>query len=57
MEDFEQSYKKWHAYWSYLKSGIRIFGCLAVVLFNAELFVLALSFLFAELVGIIEEWV
>lgn len=57
MENFEESYKKWHAYWSYLKSAMRIVGCLAVIAFGMDLFVLAAAFLMAEIVGVIEEWV
>lgn len=57
MSDFEKGYKSWHTYWSYLKSAMRIFGCLAVIIFGMDIFVLAVSLLLAEIVGVVEEWV
>lgn len=57
MENFEENYKKWHTYWSYLKSGLRIFGCIAVIFFGLDIIALAAFLLVAELVGIVEEWV
>jgi hypothetical protein len=56
--EFENNYKNWHTYWSYLKSAIRIAGCITVlwyVPFNDMLACLAFSFLLAELIGILEE--
>ena len=57
MSDFEDRYRKWHTYMSYVKSAIRIvaFGGLAAGFFVAE--ITAVLLLIAELVGIAEEWV
>ena len=57
MSDFEDRYRKWHTYMSYVKSAIRIvaFGGLAAGYFVAV--VTAVLLLVAELVGIAEEWV
>jgi hypothetical protein len=56
--DFENKYKNWHTYWSYLKSAIRISGCVTVmwmVPFGEMINCLAFSFFLAELIGILEE--
>lgn len=60
MNDFTESYKGWHTYWSYLKSGIRIAACVMVLALFPWLSgagILAMGFFLAELVGIVEEWV
>ena len=60
MSDFENRYRKWHTYMSYIKSTVRIGGCVAVLYLTpfADLIsCIAFSFLIAELIGIAEEWV
>ena len=60
MSDFENRYRKWHTYMSYIKSAVRIGGCVAVlylVPFADLISCIAFSFLIAELIGIAEEWV
>lgn len=60
MSDFEQKYRTWHTWMSYLKSGIRILGCVSAVIVanpTTAIFALAFSFFLAELVGIAEEMV
>lgn len=58
MSDFENKYRTWHTYLSYLKSAIRLFTCLGVMLFaDSYLFVLAFGLFLAEIIGIAEEWV
>ena len=57
--DFESNYRKWHTYLSYIKSTIRIVGCMAILWignFTDLAFVLAFTFLIAEIIGIAEEW-
>lgn len=59
-DDFENKYRNWHTYWSYLKSAIRIAGCLTVMYYapyGELLSILACTFFFAELIGILEEFV
>ncbi|CAB5220997.1 hypothetical protein UFOVP245_57 [uncultured Caudovirales phage] len=59
-DDFENKYRNWHTYWSYLKSTIRIAGCLTVLWiapFGELISCLAFSFFIAELIGILEEFV
>ena len=57
MSDFENNYRTWHTYLSYLKSAIRLFTCLGVMVFSEVnlLFVLAFGLFFAEIIGIVEE--
>ena len=60
MSDFETNYHKWHTYMSYIKSTVRIGGCVAVLYlapFADLISCIAFSFLIAELIGIAEEWV
>lgn len=57
MSDFEQKYKDWHTYWSYLKSALRLVGCMGVIVGGQGLLFLAGAFLLAEIVGVVEEWV
>lgn len=61
MSDFENKYKTWHTRLSYIKSAVRIGGCLGVIaITHATLLpvtILATTFLVAELIGIAEEWV
>lgn len=60
MSEFETKYRKWHTYMSYIKSAIRIAGCVVVLYLApfAELIsCLAFSFFIAELIGILEEWI
>lgn len=61
MSDFENKYKTWHTRLSYIKSAIRIGGCIGVIFItHATLLpvtILASSFLVAEIIGIAEEWV
>jgi len=45
---------KWHLYLSYLKSLIRISGCLLSLIFK-EWSILAISFGIAEILGVLEE--
>jgi hypothetical protein len=60
MSDFENKYRVWHKYMSYIKSSVRIAGCVAIMWvgnFSDLAFGLAFAFLIAELIGIAEEWV
>ena len=57
MSNFENDYKNWHGFWSFIKSGIRIVACLGVVALGFTLEMFALLFLAAELVGVIEEMI
>jgi hypothetical protein len=60
MSDFENNYRIWHTYMSYIKSAVRIAGCATVLWIApfAELICcLAFAFLVAEIIGIVEEWV
>lgn len=60
MNDFENKYRNWHTSCSYVKSAIRIAGCVTVMLmvpFGEMINCLAFSFFLAELVGILEEFV
>lgn len=61
MNDFESKYKTWHTHLSYVKSAIRIGGCIAVIFIThatmLPLTIFAATFLLAEVVGIVEEWV
>lgn len=60
MSDFENRYRKWHTYMSYIKSTVRIGGCVAVLYlapFTDLISCIAFSFLVAEIIGIAEEWV
>jgi len=45
---------KWHLYLSYLKSIIRISGCSLSLIYN-EWSILAISFVIAEVLGVLEE--
>jgi hypothetical protein len=53
---FENNYKTWHKYTSYIKSGIRFVACGATVL-TGSVYILAIGLFIAELVGVVEEWV
>lgn len=55
--EFEKKYKLWHGYWSFIKSAIRIVGCIGVVCAGWDLTHLAIALGVAEGVGIIEEWI
>ena len=60
MSDFENRYRKWHTYMSYIKSTVRIGGCVTVLYmtsFTDLISCIAFSFLVAEIIGIAEEWV
>lgn len=60
MSDFEENYRKWHTFMSFIKSAVRIVGCLIVVSMTdwaSAINILAFSLLLAEVVGIAEEWV
>lgn len=61
MNDFETKYKTWHTRLSYMKSAVRIGGCIGVIFItHATLLpvtILATTFLAAEIIGVIEEWV
>lgn len=61
MSDFETKYKTWHTRLSYMKSAVRIGGCIGVIFItHATLLpvtILASTLLAAEIIGIIEEWV
>jgi hypothetical protein len=60
MSDFEQNYRKWHTYMSYIKSAVRIAACIIVLWvapFTDLISYLAFGFLIAEIIGIAEEWV
>ena len=60
MSDFENRYRKWHTYMSYVKSAIRIAACLTVLWiapFTELISCLAFGFFIAEVIGILEEWV
>ena len=60
MNDFESRYRTWHTYMSYIKSAIRIAGCVTVmwmVPFGEMINCLAFSLFIAELIGIAEECV
>jgi hypothetical protein len=62
MDSFEEKYQKVHKRLSFIKSGIRIAAC-ALVLFlpGASVFgligILALGFMIAEFIGILEEMI
>ena len=56
-DDFEKKYKMWHGYWSFVKSAIRIVGCLGVILSGWTVYELAIALGIAEVVGIVEEWI
>lgn len=58
MSEFEQRYRTWHTKMSYIKSAIRIAGCITVLWiapFTDLISCLAFSFLLAEIIGIAEE--
>jgi hypothetical protein len=61
MSNFEDKYRNWHTKLSYMKSAVRIGGCIGVIVItHATLLpvtILAASFLAAEIIGIAEEWV
>jgi hypothetical protein len=61
MNTFEDKYRNWHTKLSYMKSAVRIGGCAGVIFItHATLLpvtILAASFLAAEIIGIVEEWV
>lgn len=60
MSDFENNYRKWHTLMSYIKSTVRIAGCVTVLWlapFTDLISCLAFAFLIAELIGVAEEWV
>ena len=48
-----ESYSKWHTYWSYLKSAIRIAACVAGSYGSVVWFAIGMGI--AECVGILEE--
>jgi hypothetical protein len=54
--DMKQPDPRLHQYVSFIKSGVRIVGCIVAV-HTASIFPLAIAFLVAELVGIYEELV
>lgn len=45
---------KWHLYISVLKSLLRIFGCIAVIV-KTDIMFFSISFIAAEVLGILEE--
>lgn len=55
--NFENKYKSWHGYWSYVKSSLRLIGCASVIWFGYDILYLAAFLFVAELLGIVEEWV
>ena len=55
-DDFEKKYKLWHGYWSFVKSAIRIAGCIGVFYAGWGIKEFALAMGVAEVVGIVEEW-
>jgi hypothetical protein len=57
VSDFENNYRKWHTYMSYVKSAIRIIAFAGLALSFTDARVTASLLLIAELVGIAEEWV
>jgi hypothetical protein len=54
--EFESKYNTWHKYTSYIKSCIR-FGACGATLITGSVYILAIGFFIAELVGVAEEWV
>ncbi len=60
MSNFEDKYKNWHQKTSYIKSAVRMAGCVIALalLPNVNLSVLSLvvCLFVAELLGIVEEW-
>lgn len=56
MSDFESKYNTWHKYTSYVKSGIRLGAC-GATLITGSVYILAVGFFIAEIVGVVEEWV
>lgn len=58
MSSLEENYKTWHTKVSYWKSAVRIAGCAFALWFTTYgIAILAVTLLFAELLGIIEEWI
>lgn len=62
MSNFEENYKKKHRRYSLIKSAVRIGSCLAVILvplgsIEANVAVLAIGFLVAEVLGVAEEMI
>jgi hypothetical protein len=57
LSDFEDRYRKWHTYMSYVKSAIRIVAFAGLALSMTDARVTATLLLIAETVGIAEEWV
>lgn len=60
-DDFGQKYRTWHARISYLKSAVRLVGCvLAGLAYESPalaVLILAGCFAAAEVLGILEEWI
>lgn len=60
-DDFDHSYRTWHAKISYVKSAVRIASCLTAYVMHADpsgaIIALACGFGLAELLGIAEEWI
>lgn len=55
---FETNYRNWHQKVSYVKSAVRIAGCAAALWFSTYgLAILAVMFLIAELLGVLEEYI
>lgn len=61
--DFEEKYKRWHQTLSYIKSGVRIAGCIGSLILlgvygaNISVAFLAVGLMLAEFLGIAEEWI
>lgn len=57
-DSFEMKYRNWHQKISYIKSSIRIAGCVAALWFSTYgLAILAVMLLIAEILGIVEEYI
>jgi hypothetical protein len=63
MNTFEDRYRTWHTWISYVKSGVRIvtgfaaLGCMYLATVDAAVITLAVGLILAELLGIAEEFV
>jgi hypothetical protein len=63
MSTFEDHYRTWHTWISYVKSGIRIvtgiaaLGCMYYVTVDIAVIILAIGLIIAEVLGIAEEFV
>jgi hypothetical protein len=63
MNTFEDRYRTWHTWISYVKSGVRIatgfaaLGCMYYATVDAAVITLAIGLILAELLGIAEEFV